>query len=77
LSTKLETAVNDFYELAKSSCVAVSSFYSKRDNKFVSGFNSVKELKGKRLDYALANAKKLFANTQNETEESSNGTNPY
>lgn len=46
-------------DIARSSCKNLTSFWSKRDNKVIEGIDSVKSLKGKRLDIALANAKAL------------------
>jgi len=51
--------VSDAMEVAKASCKALTSFYSKKDNKMVAGIDSIKALKGQRLEIALTNALKL------------------
>lgn len=53
--------ISDPMEVAKSSCKNLTTFYSKKDKKLVSGEESAKKLKGKRLEIALKNAKKLWA----------------
>lgn len=58
--------ISDPMEVAKSSCKALSSFYSKKDKKVVAGIDSAKVLKGQRLQIALANGKKLWAEKQQE-----------
>jgi len=51
--------ISEPMEVAKLSCQALTSFYSKRDSKLVAGIDSVKALKGQRLSIALKNVKKL------------------
>lgn len=58
--------IADPLEVAKASCKALSSFWSKKDNKVISGLDSAKALKGKRLEIALANGKKLWTEFQKE-----------
>jgi hypothetical protein len=53
------TEISDTMEVAKSSCKALTSFYSKKDKKMVEGIDSVKFLKGQRLSIALQNARRL------------------
>jgi hypothetical protein len=52
--------VSDAMEVAKASCKALTSFYSKKDKKMIEGIESIKALKGQRLSIALANAKKML-----------------
>jgi len=58
--------IADAMEVAKASCKALSSFYSKKDKKVIAGLDSAKMLKGQRLEIALANGKKLWAEKQKE-----------
>jgi hypothetical protein len=58
--------VSDSIEVAKASCKALTSFYSKKDSKIVAGIDSVKLVKGQRLEIALNNAKKLWAAFQQQ-----------
>jgi len=58
-STEGTSEIADSIEVAKASCKALTSFYSKKDSKMVSGIESIKALKGKRLSIALENAKNL------------------
>jgi hypothetical protein len=58
--------VSDQLEVAKSSCKALTSFYSKKDNKLVQGIDSAKLVKGQRLDIALKNAKTLWETFKKE-----------
>jgi hypothetical protein len=51
--------VSDAMNVAKGSCKALTSFYSKKDKKMITGIDSVKALKGQRLSIALENAKRL------------------
>lgn len=53
------TDISDTLEVAKASCKALTSFYSKKDKKLVAGIESIKALKGQRLSIALQNVKKL------------------
>jgi len=57
-------AGDDFLKAAQLSCWALTSFYSKRDKKIVGGFDSAKKAKGKRLEIALSNAKKMWPEFQ-------------
>jgi hypothetical protein len=51
--------VSDAMEVAKASCEALTSFYSKKDKKMVKGIASIKALKGQRLSIALDNARRM------------------
>lgn len=51
--------IEDPIEVAKDSCKALTSFYNKTDKKLVAGLDSAKLVKGKRLEIALQNAKKM------------------
>lgn len=54
--------ISDPIEVAKASCKALTTFYSKKDCKLVAGIDSVKMLKGQRLSIALKNVKELGGN---------------
>lgn len=56
--------IADPLEVAKDSCAALTSFYSKKDGKLVKGIASAKSVKGQRLDIALRNAKKIWADKE-------------
>jgi len=51
--------ISDTMEVAKASCKALTSFYSKKDKKMVEGIDSAKMLKGQRLSIALQTVKML------------------
>ena len=51
---------SDPMEVAKASCQAITSFYSKKDSKVVNGLDSAKAVKGQRLEIAVRNLNKLW-----------------
>lgn len=51
--------ISDPMEVAKASCKAITSYYDKKNSKMVDGIESIKALKGKRLEIAVENARKL------------------
>lgn len=53
--------VSDELEVAKASCKALTSFWSKKDKKIIAGLDSVKVLKGQRLSIALQTVKMLLS----------------
>jgi len=56
--------IADPISAAKSSCAALTSFYSKKESKIVEGLDSAKSVKGKRLEIALSNAKRMWSEFQ-------------
>jgi hypothetical protein len=56
--------ISDAMEVAKASCKALTSFYSNRDKKMADGIDSIKALKGQRLEIALKNAIALWETHQ-------------
>lgn len=60
-SFETTSEVSDNIEVAKASCKALTSFYSKKDSKIIVGRDSVKLVKGQQLDIALKNVKAMWA----------------
>lgn len=58
--------IADPIEVAKASCKALTTFFSKKDKKLITGIDSVKALKGQRLSIALRNAKEIWAKHDQE-----------